>query len=1068
MPRFVAPELFLLRLAELNDALAAGLVQKVEDALGPLLRKREHDTREPGVPVSLRWLLNPVLGFPRQPFEVWRRLRKEEPDAAVLPPPDPEAPRTAMFSDEAIEVSFVAQPAAGNVLSVEAISAARHTIPGQRLTFSSSQSGRFRAAGIAGLRLRGAGRVTNVRAIRQQDWANLPDWQRIETVGFPFAGGELPAAAYNPAKQGFEFPSLSGPEAALVRLQMAQLLQLDPPAVGAAGIVGPPWPFPDPAGFLDVLRKGPLDDVAQCLVQSDDSDPDNLQAQFAVHRSLPGLRQPGQPPAPDPAAFALTTTRYLALAVNDSPVAVGLGFGTSDMPPIARYIPKGDDRLPPGTQLSAIEYLVTAKFLIFTGTTLELAAIGHHAAPPAPFTGLLAETTFANRATQTDGAESVSVRVSWAAPEQQAGAALLSRRAPADTHTVNSARPAGTGGFEPYLTEYRVTDVGTPPADLRPAVTVPDEPVPVSGSSVTAYAVAPVDVHGRWGGWRIVSHTATARPVQAPGLHDVALALPATLPASGPVAAGCTLTVEFSWDWADRSLDRVEVHGAFVPIGTTPSAVNGFQADNTATAGPRIVVSFSSAGVPSVPGPMTVSEVAEPDPDPAAPPPASVTNDVRRYRLRVPTLNASFGASDELVYAVSIGAAEHVRPAELSAPVGPRVTSVLDPFPSPPPALPPVQVLWTALPDANRRARAVLSWPAVPGAAGYNVWEATEVAVFHAVSGGGAPTPGQTLRTRAGDLRARIVANDAASLQAFSRINERPLAETSVELSLPGAADTLFAYRVSSVTAQNVESPRSADVVLVGVPHLEVPGTPRLEATADAAAGEVELIVLPGAAPLPDTVRVHRVRRQSLTADVGTMGPPRLGPVAVAGLPTTSVPQVGGPAQTGWRLVDSASPDWQPYLYRCVASGRHEPDDGRYRGDSPGSGVVAVLVAPPAAPLVAAAARSTGTAGVLVTFASDLPWAPSPAGRGTITVSELAVVGTTPTRTVVASMTSEEVPEGAALSASGTPVTEVHVTRRAPVDGVAEVSVLLPPPSVGVLLLNATDPFGRSTIVELS
>jgi hypothetical protein len=105
---------------------------------------------------------------------------------------------------------------------------------------------------------------------------------------------------------------------------------------------------------------------------------------------------------------------------------------------------------------------------------------------------------------------------------------------------------------------------------------------------------------------------------------------------------------------------------------------------------------------------------------------------------------------------------------------------------------------------------------------------------------------------------------------------------------------------------------------------------------------------------------------------------------------------------------------------------------------------------------------------VLVTFASDLPWAPSPAGRGTITVSEVAVVGTSAKRTVVVSLSSEEVPEGAALSASGTPVAEVQATRRAPVDGVAEVTVLLPAPSGGALLLNATDPFGRSTIVELS
>ena len=98
MPRVVVPGFFVLRLGTLVEAHAAGRVADVYAKLGPLLQKRKHKTGEPGVPVSLRWLTNPILGFPRQPFEVWWRARKEEPSSAILGGASPVAPTTAPFS----------------------------------------------------------------------------------------------------------------------------------------------------------------------------------------------------------------------------------------------------------------------------------------------------------------------------------------------------------------------------------------------------------------------------------------------------------------------------------------------------------------------------------------------------------------------------------------------------------------------------------------------------------------------------------------------------------------------------------------------------------------------------------------------------------------------------------------------------------------------------------------------------------------------------------------------------------------------------------------------------------
>ena len=147
-----------------------------------------------------------------------------------------------------------------------------------------------------------------------------------------------------------------------------------------------------------MLRKQPLADVAECLLASDDTDPLNLQSLHAMNRTLPGLHQPTQA-AGDPATLTVATTGYIALAAHDGPVALGLGFGTTDLPQ-ARAAYTSRDLLPPGTALGTDEYLVTAKFETPFGN-YELAAIGHHVAAPAALANVVSEQTFANRAMST-------------------------------------------------------------------------------------------------------------------------------------------------------------------------------------------------------------------------------------------------------------------------------------------------------------------------------------------------------------------------------------------------------------------------------------------------------------------------------------------------------------------------------------------------------------------------------------------------------------------------------------------------------------------------------------------
>jgi len=1020
--------------------------------------------------VSLRWALNPAIGFPRSPFRVWRRARKEDPTTPVAGSSPRSAPATVSLSSQVIEIRFHAAPQPGRTLIVEALADNGNVLPGQRLSFAAPGDGRFRAAGISALRLLGDGQVSSVAGLPQNAYANLPDWTLIDVVGFPFAKGEIAAPEYDPIPQGRAAPSLDGIDAALFRLSAGQLLQRDPPAPGG-GLVTPAWPFPDPATFLDVLRKAPLADIADCLLTSVDGDPSRIQALHQPTRTLDGIHQPGISTPTSTANLSLKTTQFIGLAVNDNPVALGLGFGTFDVADTRAWGIK--EQLPPGTFIASTDYMVTAEVTLSFGATLDLAAIGSLQPPPVALGQLQATQTFANRPPTRDSQGSASVLLSWAPPREPIGAGILLRRQGTD-EVVNVKRPNGSGGFQPYLMPHRIGPDGEPPPGDRPGVTMPEEPAPLSGSSVTTYAAAQLDVHGRWGPWQLTTHALVADPVQKPVLNDVRIELPATLPTAGPVVPNAVLQVEVSWDWADRSPDRIEISGRFVPLGPPPVSVNGFQSSSTGPVGSfALTVGFSAAGIPSVRVPSSptdavvlaqaasVIEVTDPNsPSGSGPPSGSAASQVRRYRVTLPVMSLSFATAGQLAYAVSARAAEQVRPTELSGPVEPRATTVSNPFPAPTPALPPVTVLWTAQPDAAGRARTVLTWPAVAGASGYIVWEATETALYDAVVGT-APPIGQTIRSRAADLKGKILANQAKSLATFSRVNERPQQATSIELELPGSADTLYVYRLSSITPQNVESSRSTDVVMVGVPRLERPGTPHLEARYEQGSGQVVLIVVPGAGLTPDRLSLFRVRRPLLAEVVDTMGPP-LTTVAVSSLTPVAVPALGGaPPASGYRLTDPVQPGWAPYVYRIVAQGRDLPDDGIRSGGSPASGAASVVVPPPLPPVLSALTVARNGSATLLRFSTDLPTAPTPAGPGALVV---AAVDPSGTRTTLATFDPAAIPEAPALTLPSA-LGAATATRGAPVAGIFEVTALVPATTASVVV-TATDPLGRSTAME--
>lgn len=315
--------------------------------------------------LSLRWTLNPAIGFPRTPFQVWRRARKEDPTTPVAGSSTRAAPATVMLASQVIEVRFHAEPQPGRTLTVEALAGNGSVLPGQRLSFTTPGDGRFRAAGIGALRLRGFGDVSSVAGLPQNEYANLVDWVVIDVVGFPFARDEIGPPHYDPAPQGRVPAALDGVDAALLRLSAGQLLQHDPPPPGG-GLPTPAWPFPDPATFLEVLRKVPLADIGDCLLTSVDDDPTRIQALHRPTRTLDGMHQPGISTPSTTADLSLKTTQFIGLAVSDNPVALGLGFGTFDVTRARAWGTK--EQLPPGTFIASTDYMVTAAVTTWSAT----------------------------------------------------------------------------------------------------------------------------------------------------------------------------------------------------------------------------------------------------------------------------------------------------------------------------------------------------------------------------------------------------------------------------------------------------------------------------------------------------------------------------------------------------------------------------------------------------------------------------------------------------------------------------------------------------------------------------
>ena len=1087
MTKFLIPRTIEFNAALLEDAhssgQAEGVFQEFEDLLGT--RDGHQPFKETGIPVALRWFTARWLGFPRRPYQLWRRRRRpalETVDPGALSGTDETRVR---FSQGAMyEVIFSADPEPGSTLVVDALDPLGQPILGQRITFATGSFAYMRSPWISGLRLRGRGQLTSIRGALQQRLVNLPDWELIEHVGLPFATGEIAAPAYETGPQGYPSAALDGAIAAEVRLAMEAGLTLPPPSVPLPGVPTPPWPPPDPSAYLTALREsdpGPLLMIRKCLEATADDDPDRRQSDFTMDFKLEGVQQaeiPGSTPG-DPATFRPNVVEMTMMSVSsDGPSATGLGFGTVDFPP--HHDGHGIDeegQVPPRYVPIPHDYMITAEYTTPAGT-FELAALAGTMPRPVSAAGLAAARLGDNRPPVMDQPASQSIEVSWELAPTPSGHGVAVSRRPGQATVLNAPRTGGAGGHEPFIPNRPANVEGDPPPGVRTKFVDPLQPQPESGSQQLTYLVVGIDAFDRWSPWASTVFTSTAPPVARPGLEKADFEQ--AEPPGTPPTVDASLVVEFSWDWSDRSPEQVEFAGKFFAPGASavpdPAFIGGFQRASGGAMGESVVVSFDAAGQPSVTSSHGLTPGASGRVATVAPLTATATAPgVRRYRLEMPDLVCDYTTDERVAYAVTARGYEHLRPLEPSAVVGPRVARANDPRAPSSPALP-VDVIWTALPDAAGRARAQLSWPAVPRADGYFVWEATETAVRAAVAPS-APEPpeGTSIIARAGELMALITGsqqNQDRSLRAFTRLNDRRHPETSMEVVLPGSSDSIYVYRVSSVSGQNVESTRSSSIALVAVPRRSRPDMPRLDLrTVRSPAVGIEVQVARGTGDQPAGFRVHRVRREAVAADVGTMGPAVIKP-ADSRWRAITLPGHDGPGEDGFAVLDTVAPSWQPYYYRAVAVGAEDLPSGLHAGESRPSVLQSAVLAPPDEPiLVIGSFHGTSTNGVLE-FSTDLPLRRSPLGPAEVVISRLVASadGSRLERTVLLVVTVGDVSEAGPLLPIQGPTSEqiaaMPQVSRGPTDGTTGLTPywvrLRTEDSVGSVAVS--DPLGRIVI----
>ena len=962
------------------------------------------------LPVSLRWNMHPEFGFPRKPFNVYRRSGEYNfidvfRNTSI---PISGEHRISIPGGDMYIVYLHINLQSGQQCTVKPLNEEGKVIPYAFSTLNSTGNVLIKCPFTRGLLIEGHGEVTDCVAVSQRELINDKGWELIQIVGLPFDTGKIGGMGYEGTPQGYVGSPVSALKACMQRLAIGNILAVPMPGTGDATVPTPAWTPPHPAAYMDYLFNAPasiLGMIQKCLESSNDLSyfPNQRQAYYLYDQVVRGISQGPTTPTEDAHLKIPVVATSLLAATTDCFAALGLGFGTTDFiaPKIQNSVSARMASTTPVRFNFGPDYMVTASYTIrpqenmvlpiFDDLTkeIEFAALGCEMPQPEIPAGLQALRIQRNRPAYIDGPNSEAVKLRWNKSTIPQGYGIISSYKNGASQVMNIPHSFQA---DCYLTFNAAVPKNVATQDDLPdandidhfVFTMREEPIPDYGTEPHKYLVAGLDVFGRWSAFREIVYNAESADKQNTGvirtdLHHTTIDPPATIS-----VVDCQYKIEFSWRWADRSVREIQFAGQFFnPVaGANPSRLTPprFSKSSSNNIEPVLSVFFDTLGNPSCSqGAVSIIPV-----------PADTPADLKKYMLMIDSMAVSFTNASpyKAGFALFARALERLRMPinEYCAWSNKYVCTLPDPR-KPETVYIDAIVNFTALPDAAKIARGLLSWPGAAGAMGYHVWEGSETAVRTAID---QPLrslfpsdPSKYLKPITAPLQERAnqlrdILSNAGGLYTsllslvdkfFNRITKKPLIDPKMELTLPGSSKVLTLFKVSAVNGANIEGDKSS-ITFYAVPQLVKPLSPRIELKRrkEVTGGierfffEVNVLhgdfapVKPPQDPTPSLSKVkakgfelYRVRRQILVSDVGAKG----ATFKTADSPDwtdSEISMLTGEIYKGKKIVDEVTPSWKPYCYQAVAVGKENAPYGEVSGRSEGSSTMVAFCFPTAKP----------------------------------------------------------------------------------------------------------------------
>ncbi|MDH5301745.1 MAG: hypothetical protein OEW58_10320 [Gammaproteobacteria bacterium] len=956
-PRIVDPNRFLLMggMVDWDKVYRQNISKSVPSAKEIAMQRKLPNTRV----IQLRWVLDPLMGYPTEPFKVWIRpsmpMETEQPlsyelgnmllyRVAVWEKPQAGIRATFQSSAPGSVLAYSGAPLASPLVDMVSLSVGTREV---RLTGAAIQCLVF---------------TSNSNLIdlvgNEYHAADAPGWTLLEHVGLP-VDQEQWAGVYDlDAKQGFA-NALTSPV-----LAARQRFLRGAPFYGwqsemAPGYPAPPWQLADDQLMIELMQKRMLPDLKSMIVNH------VPKQQWKVETSKV-MQDAGGGSNPASAKYSPLQTLMLG-ACTDTLASLVSGFGTAYADYDIESMHFGKISLFNNPNRCDFDFMVTARYeggISGKGQPQEYAAIllAPSLALPPPLPSNLTVATDGHRAPDVVDQPWMGIaRVGWdkicdALPFRVASYAFARAGVnPASgTQPLMNPRPddvalqpiSATTSFEQEQATARL-------GALDDGYSIASIPNP----NTVLYGLAHQNLFGMWSAWSTITHTIGEPDAQRVSLLSARLDTGAT--SAGGITAG-TLIIELSWNWEARSLKQFEIVGRMYPQAKRndppPSLAvpAGLRMSLAGGAGVPFKIVFNSNAV-GIPDSGTIQYVSIDGKTLQAS--ASATPGVRRYRITIPGFSLNFNTSGH------IGLALWARGQEMRMPQRhgqwssqPLVTSASDPRP-PVMVIEHENVLLTSMPDARGEHHAQLAWSATSGSTGYYIYTTTETK-FRADNGMGDPPYDQTLSQRLAALRAKFATHP--SRRSFTRLNETAISGLSTNIRLPRGTKDIHMYVILGTSAGQVESPWPAlgepnlgkRFIGYAAPQISQPHAPDLEVARVLDSGsmtyQAKLKIRSKPASSVSRTDIYRVRVAEAALELDTMGAP-IASVSSSDATWTVAADAVDVSMRRVEGLDAVEGSWKRVFYRAVNWGAEDLSRGLYPGRSQPSAVREVIV-PPASP----------------------------------------------------------------------------------------------------------------------